>query len=309
MVNPGVKRIATSATAILAVIVGVLTGLAWRASENATHPPAAAYAWHLRDYPALRPQEVTFRSATGVTLAGRFFSGATRQTIVLLHGYGGTQDEMLPVADALNRAGFSVFTYDQRGCGRSGGVITFGALEQRDLSSAVDYLTARGEVESFGALGFSMGGATTVMTAARDPRIQAVVADSAWSNVYHWLRPSLRGALLHPSAPFSPASLKLVEVRSGIDLGTLRPVDLIGRISPRPLLLIHGTADTIVPPADSRQNFAAAGEPKALWWVSNAAHGQTLRPGHAAYMDRVVAFFLQALPTQHGDREGRPVRG
>jgi len=103
---------------------------------------------------------------------GRFFAGSNGATIVLSHGYGGTQDELLPVVDFLARAGFSVLTYDLRGCGRSSGSGTFGALETEDLISAIDFLVARPDVDSsrVGALGFSMGAATTVMAAARDLR-------------------------------------------------------------------------------------------------------------------------------------------
>ncbi|HET7038003.1 MAG TPA: alpha/beta fold hydrolase [Thermomicrobiaceae bacterium] len=287
-----------AALAVVVVVVAVaVAGLILRASRQAVRPAAAAHPWRLGDFPALQPERVTFTGARETSLAGRFIPGHSPATVVLLHGYGGNQDEVLPIAAALHDAGFSVFTYDQRGCGQSGGTITFGVLEQQDLRSAVDYLTARSDVdaERLGALGFSMGGATTLMEAAWDERLQAVVADSAWADVRHWLRPSLKTSLVHPNAPFSALSLKLVELRTGIDLDTLRTTETIKRISPRPLLLINGTADTIVPASDGELNYAAAGEPKELWLIPGAAHGEMLSTSNPEYDERVVTFFRQAL--------------
>ena len=206
------------AVAVVLVVVlcaaAGLAALAWRASARAVHPGPASYAWSAADFPELAAEEVTVDSSTGARLAGRFFPGSKRATIVLTHGYGGTQDEMLPVAAALHRKGYTVFTYDTRGCGRSSGEVTFGAREQDDLISVVDHLVSRPDVDSerIGALGFSMGGATTLLAAARDPRIKAVVADSAWKTAKSWLRPSVRAVFLHPRNHFSALALTFAEL-------------------------------------------------------------------------------------------------
>jgi dipeptidyl aminopeptidase/acylaminoacyl peptidase len=288
---------ALAALVLLLVVAGAVIGLAWRASGHAIHPATVAFAWGLDDYPGLAAEDVNVTSRTDVVLAGRFFRGRSKATVVLTHGYGGNQDELLPTANALHEAGFSVFTYDLRGCGRSTGEVTFGAREQDDLRSVVDYLTTRDDVdaERIGALGFSMGAATTVMEAANDPRIKAVVDDSGWSDVYHWLRPSVSAVFLHPGDRFSSLSLKLAEWRTDIDLDRLEPRKDVARLAGRPLLIIHGTADENVPPGDSDENFAAAREPKELWTIEGAAHGATVAPGGAASSERVVAFFRRAL--------------
>lgn len=281
------------------VAVGFLgvVGLGWQSSGRAVHPGKPTYTWSLADYPELAADEVTVHSRTGAELAGRFFAGRERATVVLSHGYGGTQDEMLPVADALHRAGLGVFTYDLRGCGRSTGEVTFGAREQDDLISVVDYVASRGDVDParIGALGFSMGGATTLMAAAREPRIRAIVADSAWSDVNHWLRPSWGDTFLHPRDTFTALSLKLAELRTGIDLDSLRPAKSIARIGPRPVLLVHGSSDEVVPPTDAEENLAAAGDNAELWRVGGVRHTGTVAPGGAASSDRVVQFFRRSL--------------
>jgi dipeptidyl aminopeptidase/acylaminoacyl peptidase len=274
-------KIAIAVVVVLLLVAAAgLTALAWRASSRALHPGAPQYAWSLADYPELKPEEVRVK-----TLAGRLFPGRERATIVLTHGYGGNQDEMLPVADALHRSGFTVFTFNLRG------EVTFGAKEQDDLISAVDYLSGRPDVdaERIGALGFSMGGATTIMAAAREPRIKAVVADSAWKTAKSWLRPSW-----NPRDHFSRLSLKFAEWRAGIHLDELRPVDSIRELGGRPVLLIHGSDDDVVLPEDSDALVAAA--PGAeLWRVPGAKHGETLAPGGPTTTERVTKFFERAL--------------
>jgi len=282
---------------LLILAAAALLGLGWNASNRALHPGPTGYAWKLDDYPGLEPEQVTVESSTGATLAGRFFKGQTSRTIVLLHGYGGNQDEMLPVADELHEAGYGVFPFDQRGSGKSTGETTFGAREQDDLISVVDYLVSRPDVdrERLGALGFSMGGATTLLTAAREPRLKAVVADSAWSDVRRWLRPSVGDVFVHPRDRFTALSLKLAELRTGTDLDDLRPAQVIDRISPRPLLLVHGSGDEVIPAVEAERNFEAAKEPKKLVVVPGAGHGETIAPGEPSTRSDVLEFFDRAL--------------
>ena len=269
---------------LLLVLAGLLA-LGWRASSRALHPGAPAYAWSLADYPELKAEDVRVETSTGATLAGRLFRGRERAAIVLTHGYGGSQDEMLPVADALHRSGLTVFTYNLRG------EVTFGAKEQDDLISVVDYLSGRADVdgERIGALGFSMGAATTIMAAAREPRIKAVVADSAWRTAKSWLRPSW-----NPRDHFSRLSLKFAEWRAGIDLDRLRPVDAMQQLAGRPVLLIHGSDDDVVFPEDS-DALASAGPGAELWRIPGAKHGDTLAADGPTTSERVAAFFERAL--------------
>jgi pimeloyl-ACP methyl ester carboxylesterase len=283
---------------ILAVLVlaGALFGLGWNASSRALHPGCSSYTWDRADYPKLSADEVVVESSTGAQLSGRLYAGRTPATVVLLHGYGGNQDEVLPLADQLHQAGFTVFSYDQRGCGASTGEITFGAREQDDLISVVDYLSSRPDIdrEQLGVFGFSMGGATAIMAAAREPRLKAVAADSAWSDVRAWLQPSVKDSFVHPRDPFSALSLKLAERRAGIDLDELAPVAVVGQISPRRILLIHGRADEVIQVSEAERNQNAARDPKELVLVSGAGHADTIAPGGAS-LRHVRDFFERTL--------------
>jgi len=293
---------------LLLLVVILLGGVGWYASGRAIHPKQNVYDWSMSDYPNLKPEPVTFKTRDGVTLAGRFFPGSSKTTIILSHGYGDDQDQMIPWADFLNRAGFSVFTYDMRERGQSGGdAVTLGAKEQTDLVSAVDYLVTRPDVDAdrIGALGVSLGASVTILGAARDTRIRAVVDDSGFSAASNVIATSFQKFLHVPAFPFAPITVKIAEWRAGADVNHVQPVKVIGSISPRPIFIIHGTADTLVPPQNSERNFAAARQPKEIWWVPGAGHveARTLDPND--YQLRVIQFFHQSLDVSVAETAAR----
>jgi pimeloyl-ACP methyl ester carboxylesterase len=142
------RRLLAIAAATVGAVVAILFGLAWRASSDIMYPARPHYAWNLADYPALAAvlEPLRVRSSTGVTLLGRFFPGRYDATIVLSHGYGGDQDEMLPVANTLHATGFTVVTYNERGRDGSGGTATKGPLEAKDLRSVIDTVARHAHV-------------------------------------------------------------------------------------------------------------------------------------------------------------------
>ncbi|MBI4581131.1 MAG: alpha/beta hydrolase, partial [Planctomycetes bacterium] len=73
------------------------------------------------------------------------------------------------------------------------------------------------------------------------------------------------------------------------------PIDHVGRIAPRPLLIIHGTADEIVPVEMARRLHAAAGDPKELWLVDGADHYDPLRENADEGQGRLLEFFRRCV--------------
>lgn len=288
-------RLAISAVLLLTV---VLLAVGWVASERAIHPKAAHYAQGAPDFPELRPQDIAFESRTHTKIAAEFFPGARRAVIVLSHGYGDNKVQMLPYADFLHKRGFSILTYDMRNRGESGGdAVTLGALERADLMSAVDYLMSRPDVDHdrIGALGVSLGGSTTLLATADDPRIKAAVDDSGFSDAPRVIEASFEHFIGLPPFPFAPIALQFVHLRTGVDPNRIRPMDVIAKISPRPLLIVHCMEDKVVPPDNSDRNFAAAGEPKQFWRIPTGGHIDGIRVAREEYRRRVGDFFEQNL--------------
>src|ERR687886_21638 len=80
----------------------------------------------------------------------------------------------------------------------------------------------------------------------------------------------------------------------GIDFQGIRPVDVVARIAPRPLFFIHGAADTLIPPSNSRALAAAARGPHSdvqVWLIPDTAHAQCFSIERREYVRRVIAFY------------------
>ena len=218
--------------------------------------------------------------------------------MILVSGYGDTQDQMLPFAEFLHQAEFNVMTYNSRARAPSGGeYVTLGALEQKDLVSVVDYALGRAEVDSnrIGVLGISMGGSTAILSAAKDKRISAVVDDSGFSDAPRIIAASFEHFIHLPAFPFAPLTIAIAGYRVGVGVSRVRPVEVIGQISPRPLLIIHETSDAVVPADNSLRNFAAARQPKELWLVPGTGHGHAHTVAKSEYEKRVTVFFRSAM--------------
>jgi dipeptidyl aminopeptidase/acylaminoacyl peptidase len=285
---------------VVVVIAGaaVLGGVGWVGSERALHPQSHGYKWSPADYPVLQGERVSFQSKDGTTLAGMFFRGGTARTIVLSHGYGDNQVQMLPYADFLHQAGFTIFTYDMRNRGQSGGdAVTIGARESSDLVSAVDYLAGRPDVDAqrIGAFGLSLGGSVTILAAAQDARMKAVVDDSGFSDAVSEIGNSFEHFIHLPAFPFARISVAIAERRAGINVTGIRPIDVVKRIGPRPFFIIHCAGDTVVPPSHSQALFAAAAEPKSMWLLPRGGHIEARTVDQVEYARRVTAFFSDAL--------------
>ncbi len=283
---------------VVLLSLAVLGVVGWIGSERALHPAYHRYKWTLATFPDLHPEEIRFRGADDVWLQGRLFRGEKPALVILASGYGDTQDQMLSIAEFLHRAGFAVVTYDPRARATSGGkYVTLGVLEQRDMLALVKYLAGRQDVgaKRIGVLGISMGGATAILAAAQDQRIRAVVDDSGFSDATRVIAASFEHFVHLPAFPFAPVTVAIADLRAGIDVTRVRPMDVIGKISPRPVLIIHEADDLVVPAANSERNFAAAREPKELWLTPGAEHGQAHTAAKAEYESKVTKFFAAAL--------------
>jgi len=284
---------------ILSVLV--LAGVSWISSERGIHPSLNDDLPILADYPQLEStlENVIFQSNDGTLLSGWFIPGKTPKTVILLHGFTDIRDKMLPHADFLHDAGYSVLLFDFRSRGDSeGDAVTLGYHEQGDVQGAVQYLKNREDAdgENLGVLGVSMGGATAIMTAADTPELKAVVSESAFKSVDSAIASSFEHFIHLPAFPFAPITVFIIEQRLGINANQVVPEEYVGLISPRPVFIIHGHEDETIVTGDANAIYAAAREPKEdLWLIPGAGHAEGAEIAPEEYAMRVVAFFDQYL--------------
>lgn len=279
----------------------VLVGVGWIASEKGIHPTLCNTGDKLlADYPDLEPKAelVSFLVPETGQRVGWFIPGESQATIILLHGFGCRRQEMLDHAQVLHQAGYSTLLFDFYGQGDSDGdAVTLGFREQQDLHAAIDYLKSRDDVDSsnIGVLGISMGASVAIMGAAQSPDIKAVIADSPFESAQQAIEEGFTRVIGLPAFPFAPITLQIIEWRLGVSPEQVVPREYVAVISPRPLLIIHGLADTEVSPANSEILFALAGEPRELWLVPGIDHARGMQDRREEYSERIVGFFDRYL--------------
>lgn len=264
------------------------------------HPPRRRHARTPRSGLGLAYERVRFSSQDGVRLSAWLVPAAhARGLVILSHGYSGCRDTMLPYLSFLNAAGFSALLYDFRAHGWSGGrQATLGLTEPQDLQAAIDWVKAQptlGNLPLF-LLGESMGASVSLVVAAQEPSVRAVIADCGFARMDGPIQKRLEtlfGELLGKA--LAPATRRIGERLLGSPTTRIAPEEAIRQIAPRPVLLIHGTLDALVTPDHAHRLHAASDEQAQLWLVDGAGHTHSVRTA-TDYAARVVAFLEDALP-------------
>jgi fermentation-respiration switch protein FrsA (DUF1100 family) len=128
-----------------------------------------------------------------------------------------------------------------------------------------------------------LGAAVAAVVAARDERVRGVVLEAGFTAYRR-----ITGIMMRRSIVLWPFSFLFppLFVRDGN-----APIRHVAEISPRPLFLIHGDADKVIPSWMSEKMFERAGEPKSLWIVPGAGHLGCRASAGKEYEDRVSDFF------------------
>ncbi len=199
-----------------------------------------------------------------------------------------------------------VLLFDFQAHGESEGrYTTVGARERDDVLAAVRYLRAReGRDTALLGLGFSMGASVLILAAAECDAIAGLVLDSPFATLRRAIARSFRLFFRLPPRLFTRPTIWFAERFTGARVGEIEPIRAIGSLSPRPLLIVQGTADRIVDPDDSLLLYEAASEPKALWRLEDVDHVGARAAQPDEYRRRVIALFERAL-----DGRPRPMDG
>jgi len=245
-------------------------------------------------------KDVAFPTSDGLTLRGWFVPAGRPDAPAILYApaTGHDQRSGLSLVPAFHDAGYHVLLFSYRGHALSDGDrwgFTYGDAESRDVDAAARFLRETRGIRHIGALGHSVGAVSSILSAARNPRIGAVVAVAPFNcldEVWHTNRPTLV-----PTSVLN-LTLRLTEKRKGFNREEVCPLEVVDRIAPRPLLVIHGLDDRRITGEQVRRLFAAAQEPKTLWLIEGATHGGIRTPVLDELAPDVIAFFDAALHDQ-----------
>ncbi len=257
-------------------------------------------------------ESVTFLAADGVVLRGWYVPGAktnrAKKLPALVFGHGGGRDRRswllhLPM---FYRNGFTCLLFDFREHGISGGAgrgLTYGMKERFDIVAGSKFLREEKGHARVAGVGTSVGAASVIMAAAIDPTICAVVAENppmtcAQLQDDH-IKRMFGGYFRHSF--YSELLFKLFRRGCSMWLNFkvgnkptkhCQPVHCVGAISPRPLLLLHGSEDEVVPLYHAHNIFAAAKEPKTMWECEGASHCELHVIDPRSYEEKIISFLM-----------------
>lgn len=163
------------------------------------------------------------------------------------------------LADRIARdLGWMVFTFNFRGTGGSEGDFSVGGW-LADQRGAVDYLSARDDVNGVWIVGTGVGGTLALCTAASDERVRAVATLGAQARLRGWETSRFidhcrrMGVLRTPGAPKNPAAWTR-------EITNVDAIAAARKLAPRPLLVLHGSDDDVAPVDDARILAEAHGD-------------------------------------------------
>lgn len=253
-------------------------------------------------------KNITFKDIKDeINLKGWFFEvKGSNKTVILAHGYRQNrlqygEDTFVLIKSLLNQ-GYNVLTFDFRNCGESEGkVTTVGIYEKNDLLGAIKYAKKLGSKQIV-LLGFSMGAATSIVAGAESEDVDAVIADSPFSDLEEYLDDNLNAWSKLPSFPFNQTTYLTIKILEGINPKEFSPKAVIKDIAPRPVLLIHSKDDAFIPISNSYELLNAGGNNVKLWETKDVNHVESFTKLTDEYLQRVNEF-LNSLKDESDENE------
>lgn len=269
-------------------------------------PLRRSQEYYREKYPWLTPQQaglpqenVTILTADGLTLHCWLIkaNSSPRGTIIYIHGVGDNKISGIARAKLFHENGFHVLLPDMRRHGESEGeYCTYGYYEKDDVSRMIDFLHTRADLEvaRLMVFGLSMGAAMALQTAVMDDRIQLVIAEGCFTD--------LRTIALDYQQRYIKVRSKLIgdivmrhsEQLAKFAADEVAPLDAVQKIKV-PVLFTHGKNDPLIAPEYSRVLYEHAKEPKELYFIDEARHGDVWETGGSEYKQFLLDFINRHL--------------
>lgn len=239
--------------------------------------PATPATW------GFKYENFSFKSADGTPLHGWFIPSKRKTalgTVVFSHGNAGSIGHHLGFVMWLAEAGYHVMMYDYRGFGKSGGSVNRRGMVD-DVKAAFAHAARRPDVDPrrLVSYGHSLGGAKSVTALGETPvrGLRAVVIDGAFAS-YQAMARIIGGQL-----------------GERVVTDELAPKDYVKKLSPVPLLVVHGARDEVVPVAQGRQLYQTASQPKTMFEVKAGRHGDALARDNGAFRKRMIEWLAASM--------------
>ena len=236
-------------------------------------------------------QEVFLKTVDNIKIAINHYSQFKNSVIIIAPGWFMTKDSKIfkKISEDLFKT-FDIITMDFRGSGKSKGFYTFTAKEEQDLNCVINY--AKKHYEKVFVLGFSLGGALSIISGAKNKNINGIIAVSAPTEFY-----KIENKMYSPNAwiptlfqKFEP--LRWMTIRAGNPfLPKEKPIDLVEKITV-PTLFIAGEKDPTVCPWHTQKLFENAKCKKDFILFEKARHAEDL---YTDYPEKFITYCTEWL--------------
>lgn len=243
--------------------------------------------------PNFPSEDWILESFDGLKLHAKKFSPAesSNRWAILVHGYGRDGTFAYDYAEEYLKRGWNVLIPDLRAAGESEGTfITMGVLESRDIVLWSEKISSDNPDAKIIIHGVSMGAATTLLTAAQEPKnLCAVVEDCGFTSAYEMFTAQIEKLFGLPEYPVMPCANIVCKIKTGVKISDAAPIEVVDKIKV-PILFIHGDADKLIPLEMMERLFDKAVVPKEKFIVEGAGHADAKSTNPDAYFDKIFKF-------------------
>lgn len=236
--------------------------------------------------------KVKIKSFDQLTLVGNYYDAGSDKTVIVVHGFGGSYQEMQPYCKFFHDKNFNVLAVDNRTHGESEGkCIGFGWLDRNDILAWIEYLNSKNPVNKILLFGLSMGG-TAVCCAAGEKlptNVKAIISDCAYDSANKQIDYVMRNHKI---------LLKLIKKHlysyarriHGFDIYQADAIKQV-KNTKIPILFIHGQDDSFVP-VENTMNLYNATPPnlREKFIVDGAGHAMSYSIAGVLYEKKISDF-------------------
>lgn len=250
-------------------------------------------------------ESITFFNSNGETLHGiiRVPEGTGKfPAVILCHGFDSNKNHelMFGLWDIISRAGFVCLRFDFTGHGESGGSFKEFTISQevRDVRSAIEFMKKSGVVDEkrIALVGFSLGASVSLLTSVKE-KIKCVAEIAGIARLEDFIRSKFSDYQISEWKRRGYIQFHNFDELSVDVLNDIHRHDVLPSVKDIkcPLLIVHGTHDSIIPFENAREIFNHANDPKRLELIDDAEHFFPNEKHREQLYEVVVDFLLRFL--------------